>query len=161
MRLLHEQDAETLFATIDKNRAHLRPWLPWVDKSISAEQTREFIRNSCDQYGIFVDGDLAGAIGLHKIDAANRNTSIGYWLEAGKQGRGVMTRACRAVVTYAFEQRRLHRIEIRCATGNVRSCAIPQRLGFTREGVIREAEWVNDGFLDLVIWGMLERDWTP
>ena len=54
----------------------------------------------------------------------------------------------------------MHRVEIRCATGNTRSCAIPQRLGFTRECVLREAEWVNDRFLDLVVWSLLEQDYT-
>jgi ribosomal-protein-serine acetyltransferase len=50
-------------------------------------------------------------------------------------------------------------VEIRCATGNTRSCAIPERLGFSREGVLREAEWVNGRFLDLVVWSLLEQDY--
>ncbi|MGD0868414.1 MAG: GNAT family protein [Bryobacteraceae bacterium] len=53
----------------------------------------------------------------------------------------------------------LHRGEIRRATGNTRSCAIPQRLAFTPEGVLREAEWVNPRWLDLAVWSMLEQDW--
>ena len=53
----------------------------------------------------------------------------------------------------------MHRVEIRCATGNTRSCAIPARLGFTREGVLREAEIVGGRFLDLVVWSLLEQDY--
>jgi ribosomal-protein-serine acetyltransferase len=53
----------------------------------------------------------------------------------------------------------LHRVEIRCGTGNTRSCAVPARLGFTREGVAREAEWVSDRWIDLVIWSMLQEEW--
>ena len=57
------------------------------------------------------------------------------------------------------EELGLHRVEIRCGTGNLRSCAIPRRLGFTSEGVAREAEWVNDSWVDLFVWWMLEADW--
>jgi ribosomal-protein-serine acetyltransferase len=70
-----------------------------------------------------------------------------------------MTAACRAVVTEAFEHYGLHRIEIRCATKNHKSRAIPQRLGFVQEGILREAEWLYDHFVDLVVYSMLEQDW--
>jgi ribosomal-protein-serine acetyltransferase len=63
------------------------------------------------------------------------------------------------MLRHLFEERRLHRVEIRCATGNTRSCAIPARLGFTREGLMREAVWVNVRWVDLVVWGMLAPDW--
>jgi len=63
------------------------------------------------------------------------------------------------MLDYLFEELGLHRVEIRCGTGNTRSCAIPERLGFTREGLLREAEWVNDRWLDLLVWGMLEVEW--
>jgi ribosomal-protein-serine acetyltransferase len=58
-----------------------------------------------------------------------------------------------------FDEVELHRVTIQCGTGNHRSCAIPERLGFSREGVLREAEWVNDRWVDLVVWGMLASDW--
>ena len=63
------------------------------------------------------------------------------------------------MLDYLFNELRLERMEIRCATGNTRSCAIPERLGFTREGVLRHGEWVNDRWVDLVVWGMLQEDW--
>ncbi len=70
-----------------------------------------------------------------------------------------MTNCCRAMVSLGFREFELNRMEIRCATENKRSCAIPERLGFTREGVLRDAEWVYDRFVDLAIYGMLEREW--
>ena len=98
---------------------------------------------------------------LHTIDPRHRNTSIGYWLAAGFQGLGIMTQSCRVLVTEAFTRYKLHRVEIRCATGNARSIAIPRRLGFTEEGVLREAEWLYDHWVDLHVFAMLEQHWDP
>jgi len=167
LKLFELREAEAVFATVERNRAHLRQWLPWVDHTLSAEDVRHFIRtvqaqfedNRGPQAGIWVEGALAGSLGCHPIDWANRNCSIGYWLEASRQGRGVMTRCCAVMLDYLFEEMGLHRVSIHCGVGNMRSCAIPGRLGFRREGVMREGEWVNDRWVDLVMWGMLEEEW--
>ena len=161
------EDADPLFAVVERNREHLRQWLPWVDQTHSADEIREFIARATEQFecgrgpnfGIWLDGVLAGAIGCHPIDLADRSCSLGYWMEAGHQGKGIVTRCCRHLLDYLFDDASLHRVEIRCATGNARSCAIPQRVGFIHEGVLREAEWVNDRWLDLNVWSMLEQDW--
>ncbi len=70
-----------------------------------------------------------------------------------------MTAACRAMVNHAFDELNLHRVEIKCATGNRKSCAIPERLGFTKEGVIKDGEWLYDRFVDLVLYRMLDQEW--
>jgi ribosomal-protein-serine acetyltransferase len=161
------QEAATVYAAVERNRAYLREWLPWVDHTRSPEAIREFIRRTRIKFetgqapdaGIWVNGAFSGSIGCHAVDWANRHTSIGYWIDAEQQGKGIMTRCCISVLNYLFEELMLHRVEIRCGTANFRSCAIPERLGFTREGVARQAEWVNDRWLDLVVWSMLAPEW--
>ncbi len=167
IRIFHERDADELFRLIEANRPSLRQWLPWLDWSNSTSDTAEHIRLSGERYkesngfsaGIWIDHVLAGAIGLHAIDSRHRSSSIGYWLSAEFRGRGAMTEACRAVISTAFDHYHLHRIEIRCATGNQKSCAIARRLGFTYEGTLREAEWLYDHFVDLAVYSMLEQNW--
>ena len=61
-------------------------------------------------------------------------------------------------MSYCFEELQLNRIEIRAATGNVKSQVIPKKLGFTKEGCIREAEWLYDHYVDHTIYGMLKSD---
>jgi ribosomal-protein-serine acetyltransferase len=85
---------------------------------------------------------------------------IGYWLGESFQGKGLMTGACRALLDYLFFELKLHRVEIRCAIGNARSCAVPKRLGFTKEGVLRQAQAFDDQFLDLEVYALLAEDWN-
>jgi ribosomal-protein-serine acetyltransferase len=70
-----------------------------------------------------------------------------------------MTKACRTLITYAFTELALNKVEIHGATENIRSCAIPKRLGFTQEGILRDAEWLYDHYVDTVIYGLLAREW--
>lgn len=160
-------DAPALFDQVDRNRPHLREWLVWVDDTRSVAEIDDFITRSIEQFarddgyqaGIFVRDRLAGAIGLHYINRYNRSTEIGYWLAKSFGGQGIMTAAVRAVTTHAFRTWDLNRVEIRAAAGNRRSRAIPERLGFTLEGVLRQAHTIYGTLHDLAIYGVLRADW--
>lgn len=167
--LLEPRHAEALFRLTDQNRAHLRQWLPWVDATRSVEDTLGFIRATQKQFGknngfqtaLLVRGEVAGVIGHQRIDWENRSTSVGYWLAEPFEGKGFMTQACRAYIDHAFGELRLNRVEIRAATQNQRSRAIPERFGFQLEGVIRQAEWLYDRFVDHAAYGLLREEWQP
>ena len=168
LRLLEEDDADELFALIDANREHLGPWMPWVQSDRAPADVLQFIRATrrqiADNDGLqtaIVDpgGRIVGVIGVHNIDWLNRKTSIGYWLAAGEQGRGTMTAAVRAYVEHAFTNWKLNRVMIQAAVENTRSRAIPERLGFREEGVMREVERIGDRMLDDVVYAMLAADW--
>lgn len=167
LRFLEESDAEELYALLDANRSHLRQWLPFVDANRSSADSLAFIRmtrkqfadNQGIQLGIFYERKLAGVIGCHLIDWNNRHTSIGYWLGESFQGKGLITSAAGALITHAFTVWKLNRVEIRAAVGNTRSQAIPERLGFVKEGVLRQREWLYDHFVDHISYSMLASDW--
>jgi ribosomal-protein-serine acetyltransferase len=159
--------ARALFAAVDENRAYLRRWLPWIDGCKDVEHEREFIRRAQERTdaggfdgGIWHRGRLVGTIGFNSIDPLNRRGEVGYWLAEAAQGQGVMTRCCAAVVRHGFATLNLNRVAIFCATENQRSRAIPERLGFSLEGVYREAEWLYDHFVDLAGYGMVAREWA-
>jgi ribosomal-protein-serine acetyltransferase len=165
LRPLGMGDAEELYALVARNRAYLSEWMPWAE-SQTLEGTAAFLRtveqrqaeNNGVETAIVVDGRIAGTAGFHAVDWVARATSIGYWLSEDRQGRGLMTMAVRALVDLAFAEWRLHRVEIRAAVANTRSRAIPERLGFREEGVLREAERVGDRYYDLVVYGLLATD---
>jgi len=168
LAMVEMRDADEVFALVDASRMYLREWLPWVDSSVSVEDTKEFVHAAQQQYArgdgfqccIRCKGKIVGIIGLHRVDRFHKQTEIGYWLAEEYQGRGIMTACCRALVDFAFREYKLHRVEIRAAGENEKSRSIPERLGFTHEGTLRESEWVNDRFVDGAVYSMLERDWT-
>ena len=168
LKILELQDAEEVFALIDKNRLYLRQWMPWVDTNATKENTEVFIRSTLDQYqlnfgfqcGIWFRGQCAGIIGFHNIDWMNKNVEIGYWLGEEFQGKGIMTKACSTLVNYAFYEFKLNRVQIRCATENKKSNAIIERLGFMKEGITRQAEFLYDHYVDLFVYGMTADVWT-
>lgn len=166
LRPIEERDAGELQALIEANRPELARWLAWAEHQTLAE-TQEFIArahrqraaNDGFQAALVEDGRLIGMVGFHAIDWANRATSLGYWLERSAQGRGTMTEAVRAMVDYAFGALRLHRVEIRLDVENERSRALAERLGFTREGVLREAMRVAGAYHDDAVYSMLAAEW--
>jgi ribosomal-protein-serine acetyltransferase len=166
LRLFEEADAGELYRVIDRNRSYLARWMPWAATQTVAD-TLEFIRatrrqlaaNDGIQTAIVVDGRLSGVVGVHGIAWANRSTSIGYWLAEERQGQGTMTAAVRAYTSHAFTNWGLIRMELQAATDNRRSCAIAERLGFQREGVLRQAEIVGGRPHDVAVYSALARDW--
>lgn len=166
LRLLEEPDAQKLYAVIDANRDHLVRWMPWAagqtpdDTLAFIQRTREQLANNDGfQTAVIEDDRIVGVAGFHGVSWDHRSTSIGYWLAASAQGRGTMTHAVRALLDHAFGTWRLHRVEIRAAVDNARSRAIPERLGFTQEGVAREAEQIGGRYVDQVVYAMLAGDW--
>ncbi|WP_457637331.1 GNAT family N-acetyltransferase [Oceanithermus sp.] len=161
------QHAEALFGLIDENREHLRRWLPFVDATQSVEYARSFLKDQLCQLAegralaltLFHQGRAAGMLSLNRIDSVNRAASIGYWLDKGLTGRGLMTRAVGRLIDLAFASFPVDRVEIHCAPGNEPSCAIPERLGFTREAMLRQALRAHEYVDDRVIWGLLREEW--
>lgn len=167
LRLLETRHTKELYQLVEKNREHLRVWLPWVDATHSEEGIREFIQTALNQFadeaglhaGIFYKGKIVGCIGLNSVHWRNRNTSIGYWLDKDHQGLGIITGACRMLIGHVFTNWSLNRVEIRAAQFNVKSRAVPERLGFTQEGMIRQAERLGDGYVDHMVYGLLRSEW--
>jgi ribosomal-protein-serine acetyltransferase len=137
-----------------------------VDETTGADHVEEFIERSLKQFaeqngfagGIWLEGRYIGSIGMHYWDRQNWKTEIGYWLSKDCNGRGIMTECVRRCLRFAFQDLSMHRVEIRCATGNARSRAIPERLGFKLEGTLRDAQYIDRRWHDLAVYGLLAGD---
>ena len=167
LRLIEPHHAEQLDALIERNRDHIKEWSSWLKDDRSINNTRDFIKRNLTQFAenkgfaiaIWHKGEMAGQIEYNYLDWINRKTEIGYWLGASFQGKGLVTKSCLVLIDYAFKELKLNRVEMHCGTENTRSRKIPENLGFREEGVIRQAQWLHDRFVDLVIYGMLANEW--
>lgn len=168
LKQLTPEDALALFELVDSNRPYLAEWMPWVDGTRSVLDSQNFINKETERYingkamacGIWYKGKLCGTCGFVKIDYDHLGVEIGYWLAESHQGKGIVTRACQGLINFGFQTFRILRVEIRCLSGNLKSQVIPEKLGFKREGILRQAEIRHDGIpFDLVIYGLLRSEW--
>ena len=164
IKLLH---AEMIFNCIDENREYLRKWLPFVEFTHKVRDTELFIRSIIDKpYGerddvfvIWYKGEFAGLICFKDTDFLNYKTEIGYWLIEKMTGKGIAIRSTKKLINIAFRNFNMNRIQIRCGIGNNKSAAIPQKLGFTLEGVERDGERHSRKYIDLEIYSLLKKEW--
>jgi ribosomal-protein-serine acetyltransferase len=167
IRPLEAEDVPELFRLVDANREYLRAWLPWLDatqreEDLQAWATAEREKAAAGRAAQFVildEGQIAGVIGFHEIDRSNRQVDLGYWVAEERQGRGLVTRAVRALLRIAFDDLNLKRVGIKTATENLRSRAIPERLGFRHVGVLPQAERLYDRVVDLDAYALLATEW--
>ncbi len=144
-----------------QNLDRLRLWEPWAQFDQSLESTRAYTEFELGRFVrgevvpvVMYDGAVAvGSAGL-KIDPSAGNAELGYWIDASSEGRGIVTRTCAALLEHASALG-IRRVEIRAATENARSIRVAERLGFEREGVLRQALQVGDRRLDLALYARL------
>ncbi|MCC6766573.1 MAG: GNAT family N-acetyltransferase [Deltaproteobacteria bacterium] len=166
LRPLLAADAFTLFRLIDAERVRLGQWLPWVEETRTERDSARFIADATEErrrrrslvLAMCVEGAIVGTIGLHYVEWFDRSAELGYWITSAAEGRGIVTRAARALLTFAFGTVGLHRIVVRCAVGNERSARVAERLGMRREGLLREAHYVGGRFLDQHLYALLRHE---
>ena len=157
-------DIEALWQAVQEERERLRVWMPWVDGTRTIDDQRGWLErviadeDNLDGTALWVDGDYAGGVGL-TFGPFGVEAEIGYWIRSAYEGRGLITRAVVAMTDLAFRERGVHRVVIRAGVENARSRAVPERLGFTMEGVARGGERGADGYYDLAVFAVLEDEW--
>lgn len=167
LHLARPELAEAVFAVVDAQRGYLRQWLPWVDATLSAEDTKAFIQESMEHNSngtrlttfLTLDEELIGSLGAVQFNRDHKKCEVGYWLREEYQGKGLMTKACAFLTDYLFNTKDLNRIEILVAHENEKSAAIPARLGFKREGTLRQGLYMYGGFHDLDLFSLLRQEW--
>ncbi|WP_338672107.1 GNAT family protein [Streptomyces sp. SCSIO 30461] len=159
--------AEEFAAHLDRAREHIRPWVGAGFVTTDVDGARATLgryaeRQAADGgrlYGIRRDGVLIGGVMFTGFQADAGTCEVGCWLEPSSEGSGLVTKACGALLDWAFTVRGLHRAEWYCRADNDRSSAVARRLGMTLEGTLREA-WPYEGVrYDKQIWAILARDW--
>jgi ribosomal-protein-serine acetyltransferase len=161
-------DAADLWVAVEGSRAHLEPWLPWVPFNTDAEASHRYADASAldwdhgraCRFAIREKktGALAGVVGLEVFAHMHQSVELGYWLQREMTGRGYMTEASRALLTWAFSRVNVPRVRVAAATDNHASLNVIRRLGFRFEGIAREAERCHGRWLDHAVFALLVTD---
>ena len=161
----HLDSAPEIFSLIDKDRDHLKTWLPWVDSTITAEDTRKNISDRIEGFNTHKQASFYGTLNekfvasVGFISLTDGVGEIGYWLLSDYSGRGLMTTFVKASIDYGFDKLNLNKIVIKCAEGNTKSAAIPRRLGFTEIEKSEVKRIRNDSEHNTLIFRLDRNDW--
>ncbi|EPJ55892.1 MAG: hypothetical protein OFPI_02370 [Osedax symbiont Rs2] len=160
--LTSPEHANALFSLVDGNRDYLSQWMVWPPLNQKVADATAFIKRSLQGFaehremacGIEYNGELVGSISFNLIDHNLRKVELGYWLAENMQGKGIISRACKVMIDYAFTRLEMQKVEIRVAEHNHPSNKVCQRLGFKLEGCLRNAENLRGMMLDYNIYGL-------
>lgn len=170
LRRCRRLDAVELCRLLVKNRLYLAKWLqpqPEVMRTDSvlaliAEDHLQARKGVRLDLGVFSseESSLIGRIALHSVDyGIQRSAGLSYWIDEAHAGKGLMTEAVATLVSFAFEEACLHRIWLKIINANAASLALARKLGFKKEGVLRQNLFVNGQWQDSTLFAMLEDDY--
>ena len=162
-------DAEALREAVEESRDYIRPWLPFADTHQTVEESRDWIIQQEAKWLLRESMDATvrenntnhflGGIGLHIQNWEARSFEIGYWLRLSAAGHGYMTEAAQLLTDFAFDHLAANRVQIRCDERNVRSAAIPRRLGYVQEALLRNDSIATGGHLSsTLVFSMIRSD---
>ncbi len=170
LRPFRRKDADALFEAASSSLPELNRWLPWAVLTWQHRDAMSFLRDSAAAWSEGRAWDFS----IRRIDDPDRHLGnvsvwftarqarvgeIGYWVRTDETGKGVATEAVARCLAVAFDELNMHRVVLRIAVGNVASEQIAAKLGFTREGLLREEVLVNGVWLDHSLWGLLEHEY--
>jgi ribosomal-protein-alanine N-acetyltransferase len=166
LRPLSALDAGALFALFSDPEV-MRYWscAPWT----GIAQAHDYIAGACEglanggmlRLGVELGatGELIGQIALHHFDRQNRRCEVGYALARAHWGRGYLGEAMEAMLEHGFGAFELNRVEADVDPRNTASARLLERIGFEREGLLRERWIVAGEVCDTAFYGLLKSDW--
>ncbi|MFC0031903.1 GNAT family N-acetyltransferase [Micromonospora chaiyaphumensis] len=168
LRPFDDADANDLFA-LHSNARVLRYWdaPPWSDRGraerfiASCRQMAEEgtgARLAVDRHS---DGAFIGWCSLNRWNPDYRSAALGYCFHEAAWGHGYATETGHAVLRWAFDTLDLNRVQAETDTRNLASARVLEKLGFVREGTLREDCIVNGEVSDSWVYGLIRREWRP
>jgi len=170
LRPLVPRDARELLDVVVGSRRELGQFMSWPREMVSLEQARRFVSigregwmaDRTSRFGVFErdGGALIGSIELDSVDVRRSQAEMGYWVRSDRSRRGYATEAGRAILLYAYQTLGLHKVRADVAVGNHASARVLEKLGFLREGTLREDRPIGGEFHDHWRFGLLAREFN-
>ncbi|KPL58900.1 GNAT family N-acetyltransferase [Rossellomorea vietnamensis] len=167
LRMPQPGDGHAVNAAIKASLPELQPWLGFAQSNPSVEETEtntrqahaKFVTRESLRYLMFLKdtNEFVGSTGFHNIDWSVPKFEIGYWIDTRMSGNGYMAEAVGKLTDLALNELNGKRVEIRCESTNDKSRAVPERLGYKLEGVLRNEDLSVDGerLTDTCVYGKI------
>lgn len=160
---INEQDVAELHQLVLKNKAWLQQFLDWPqyvgseDDSLKNAQSNIMLhqRGYAKMFLLKFKGRIIGVLSFNSVEPTNKTAYIGYWLDEDHQRQGLLSQALQAFMAFYAARGDVRRFVIKCRVENAASNQVALRNGFTREGCLKEAEFLNGRFDDQYIYARI------
>lgn len=167
LKHLDIKDTACFFKVVNDNREELEKWLPFVPFIQHSIDAKEYIRqllelmdeDSTEVFSVFYNDQWVGMVVIKDIDWYTQKAELGYWISPEYYQKGIGTTALKLTIEYCFNNIEINRLQIKTAPHNNASLALIQKFPFQKEGIEREAEKINERFLDLIVFSCLASDY--
>jgi ribosomal-protein-serine acetyltransferase len=157
LRAIDERFTSELHSLVIKNKSWLQTAFDWAQYVGSEDDTRRNAQSNqmlhqrgyAKMFLIYQDQALKGVLSFNSIEPTNKTGYIGYWLDKGSQGQGILSQSLQAFMRYYVGRGEIRRFVIKCRVANSQSNSVALRNGFVLEGCLKEAEYLNGDFHDV------------
>jgi len=168
LALVQRSFAAKYLEIVTRERQYLSQWLVWPPHAHDEQFFVNFITKSLHDYAdnnslvcaIILNGEVVGNISFNSINHTLKKVEIGYWLSAQHQGKGIITKSLAKLITIAFIDLAMEKVEISVAVDNKSSRKVCELLGFELEGVISQAENLNGRIVAHAVYGLNREHWS-
>ncbi|HEY3427039.1 MAG TPA: GNAT family protein [Acidimicrobiia bacterium] len=169
LRRFSKRDIAALTEAVQASLPALNEWLPWAHPGYRKEDAAIYVRDSMEawkegkayDWALRRKGDPRSHIGnlsTWGVSRLTRTGEIGYWIRTDQTGQGLAGEATKAIMRVGFQELGFHKIVLRIAVGNDASEKVAKKLGFSKEGVLREELLIRGRWIDHNLYSILEQE---
>ncbi|MEX6090529.1 50S ribosomal protein L7/L12-serine acetyltransferase [Raoultella planticola] len=163
LRAVDERYVTDLHLLVEKNKHWLQHSLSWPAAVDSEDEIRRHVqgnvmlhqRGYAKMFLLFLRDEMVGVLSFNQIEPLNKTGYIGYWIDEHHQGQGLLSQALQAFMHYYARRGEVRRFVIKCRVANHKSNQVALRNGFTLEGCLKQAEYLNGAYDDQNIYGRI------
>jgi len=157
-------DVDAIYESVMESKTELSPWMPWCHADYSKQDAVTWVngrpgaweRNEARSFVIVDDNRrLLGTCSIHRLDSRNGVGEVGYWVRSSVTRQGIATEATRQLCRWAFHEGDLHRLEMLVSVENAASQRVAEKVGATREAILRQRHVLHGRRHDCVLFAIL------
>lgn len=166
LQILTENDADKFLKLINKNKDHLKQFMPRIMETENIDHTKKVIKTFLNQLidnngfrlAIYYNSHIVGVAGLKYIDWLNKKTEIMYWIDQDYAGKGIVTDCVNKLIDIAFYEYKLNKVIIKSSVENIASNIIAEKCKLVLEGVSKQDELLFSGYTDINMYSLLREN---